>query len=463
MTKLMKIHLIAIGGAAMHNLALALHYNHHTVSGSDDEIYNPARDRLAAAGLLPATMGWHPDRISKELDLIILGMHARTDNPELARAKELGVKVVSYPEFLYEHSKNKTRVVIAGSHGKTTTTSMILHILQQMLLDTPEKALKFDFLVGAQLEGFDRMVQLSNAPVIIIEGDEYLSSPIDRRPKFLHYKPHISIITGIAWDHINVFPTFDNYVEQFRLFLESHPEGAHIFYFEEDSILKNLVEALTDSECKAYNAFQTKIESGKTILIKEGGDEVSLSIFGAHNMANLNAAFLVCRQLGISDEDFYKHIQTFKGAAKRLQLLNSNENSVIFQDFAHAPSKVKATIQALKTQYPLRKLTACVELHTFSSLKKDFLPEYAQTTLEADQVLVFFSEHTLKMKKLEPIDAEDIRQAFLHPNLHVFTDKELFVSFLKNQNWHHQNLLLMSSGNFNGLDLKVFADQLLSF
>ena len=445
----MRVHLIAVGGSAMHNLALALHYNHHTVTGSDDEIYNPARDRLIKAGLFPSKMGWDENRITKDIDAIIVGMHARKNNPELKRAQKLKLKIYSYPEYLYECSKNKTRVVVAGSHGKTTTTSMIMHVLNYHQID-------FDYLVGAQLDGFERMVRLSKAPLIIIEGDEYLSSPIDLRPKFLHYKPHVAIITGIAWDHINVFPTFRKYLKQFSLFAQSMNSKGRLFYYEKDPHLpKILSNKKINTKSTPYTAFDAILKKNKTVLISASGKKIPLKIFGDHNLQNLKAAYLACSEIGISEDQFFEAIKQFKGAAKRLQLLARNKNAIAYQDFAHAPSKAKATIEAFKTQFSKRQLVACLELHTFSSLNKQFLKEYQGTMEEADKAFVFFSEHTLKMKKLPPITVEEVEQAFAHHNLKVIVnDNQKLIRALKRFKWIDKNLLLMSSGTFGGLDLK---------
>ncbi len=449
----MKIHLTAIGGAAMHNIALALHQNGHLVTGSDDEIYNPAKDRLAKVGILPEAYGWFPDKITTDLDCVILGMHARKDNPELLRAQELGVKIYSYPEFIYQHSKNKKRVVIAGSHGKTTTTSMIMHVLQFWKRD-------FDYLVGAMLEGFDTMVRLSDAPVMIIEGDEYLSSPIDLVPKIHHYKPDVAIITGIAWDHMNVFPTFENYVEQFAIFIKTiNPKGA-LFYYEND---EHLVHIAQNAPCRvqSYTNFENTVKDEKTYISTDAGETIPLSVFGDHNLANMKAAYLACTEVGVTDDEFFTAIQSFKGAAKRLQILHKTKNAVAYLDFAHAPSKVKATMQAVKAQFPTRKLLACLELHTYSSLNKAFLPQYAGAMDPADQAIVFFNEHTLAMKKMPPLSIEEVKTFFNNPNLLVFTDNQLLKDFLHKQSFDNQNLLLMTSGTFVGLDLKVLATELL--
>jgi UDP-N-acetylmuramate: L-alanyl-gamma-D-glutamyl-meso-diaminopimelate ligase len=449
----MKIHLIAIGGAAMHNLALALYQNGHSVSGSDDEIYNPAKDRLAAAGILPMAMGWFPEKITRELDIIILGMHARKDNPELLRAQEMGLKIYSYPEYIYQHALDKKRVVIAGSHGKTTTTSMILHVLKYWQYD-------FDYLVGAMLEGFDTMVRLSNAPVMVIEGDEYLSSPIDMVPKIHHYRPQVAIITGIAWDHMNVFPTFDNYIEQFDIFIKTIDPKGVLFYYKNDENLEKIASVTT---CKSmpYNAFDAKISKNKTYLITEDKKRIPLSVFGEHNLANMKAAYLACKEISVTDEQFFEAITSFKGAAKRLQILHENKHSVAYLDFAHAPSKVKATIQAVKLQFPKRQLLACLELHTYSSLNKAFLPQYHHTMNAADEVIVFFNEHTLAMKKMPPLSIDEVKAYFDHSNSRVFTDNQAFLDYLKTKSFKNQNLLLMTSGTFMGLDLKAVVQELL--
>lgn len=449
----MKYHLIAVGGAVMHNLALALKQNGHVVTGSDDEIYEPARTRLANFGLLPDTEGWHTERISSDLDAVILGMHARKDNPELLKAQELGLPIYSFPEFIYKHSAAKTRIVVAGSHGKTTTTSMIMHVLRHSGRD-------FDYLVGALLEGFDTMVRLSDAPVMVIEGDEYLASPIDLRPKIMHYKPHVAIITGVAWDHANVFPTFENYVLQFDNFIKTLDTEGSLFWYKHDAELQKIASSTL---CKSmpYDAFESDISEGKTVLKTADNRRVALEIFGDHNLANLKAAYLACREIGVSDDEFFTAIPSFKGAAKRLQILAKTETSVAFLDFAHAPSKVKATIDAMKAQYPERQLVACLELHTFSSLSKTFLPQYARTMQAADEAVVFFNEHTLAMKKMPPLSIDEVKAFFQHQNLTVFTDNQQLINYLKERPFKKQNLLLMTSGTFVGLNLKELATELL--
>lgn len=452
----MKTHLIAIGGAVMHNLALALLQNGHQVSGSDDEIYDPSRSRLQKAGLLPEEYGWFPEKITPDLDCVILGMHARPDNPELAKAQSLGIKVLSFPEFIFEHAKNKTRVVVAGSHGKTTTTSMIMHVLRETERD-------FDYLVGAQLEGFETMVRLSNAPLMVIEGDEYLSSPIDRRAKFLHYHPHIAIITGIAWDHINVFPTFEEYLQPFGKLLDTmEPEG-NLIYFEQDENLRNTIKSSKSNiYATPYQAIEHKVVDNTALVTNSQGLNFPMKIFGGHNMANMSAAAHVCHLLGIDSDTFIEAMTTFAGAAKRLQVLVEKPEFAAWTDFAHAPSKVRATTKAVHQMHLDRKLVACVELHTFSSLNQKFLPQYRGALAPAETGCVFYSPHTVAMKKMEPIAAKDIEQAFDHPNLKVFTEREELEKFLRNQNWNRKNLLMMSSGTFGGMNLKRLSEELAS-
>lgn len=445
----MNIHFIAIGGAAMHNLAIALKQNGHGVTGSDDQIFEPSRSRLDAHGLLPAIDGWHPEKVTEKVDAIILGMHAREDNPELLKAQEIGVQVFSYPEFIYEQSKDKTRVVIGGSHGKTTITSMILHVLKKLGRD-------FDYLVGAQIQGFDTMVRLSNAPVIVLEGDEYLSSPIDRRPKFHWYHPQVALISGIAWDHINVFPTWEIYLDQFRIFIEDLEEGAKLAYCSNDEVLDQLVvETGRPIEKLAYSTPDHVIKNGMTYLIEEGR-EFPLSVFGDHNLQNLNGARTVCEQLGISRAVFYETIADFTGASRRLEEVARSEHAVVYKDFAHSPSKLQATVKAVKHQWPDRKLIACMELHTFSSLTKAFLKEYKDTMRDADEAIVFYKEETIAHKKLEPISQDEVRQAFGRDDLLVYTSNADIESDLRSRDWADANLLLMSSGNFGGMNVDQF-------
>ncbi len=443
----MRIHFIAIGGSAMHNMAIALHKKGFNITGSDDVIFEPSISRLAKYGLLPEKEGWYPENITADLDAVILGMHARADNPELLRAQELGIKIYSYPEYIYEHSKNKLRVVIGGSHGKTTITSMILHVLKSTGKD-------FDYLVGAQLEGFDTMVKLTDeAPVIVIEGDEYLSSAIDRRPKFHLYKANIGVISGIAWDHINVFPTFDNYIDQFRLFIETIQPGGKLIYCQSDAVLNAVVTTDHSSiEKLPYGLPNHNIKYGITNIIADS-KEYPLQVFGDHNLLNMEAARLVCESLGVKADDFYKSISTFKGAARRLELIGTTENASFFKDFAHSPSKLKATIHAVKTQFPDRKLIACIELHTFSSLNKDFLSEYAGAMDEADIALVFIDKKTFEQKKMTPYAAETVKDAFLRNDLTFYNDPADLLKYLEKIEMTGKNLLMMSSGNFGGINL----------
>ena len=442
----MNVHFIAIGGAAMHNLALALHQKGMHVTGSDDVIFEPSKSRLDARGLLPNKMGWFPEKITSSIDAIILGMHAKADNPELIKAQQLGLNIYSYPEFIYEQSKNKTRVVIGGSHGKTTITAMILHVLNYH-----DKAV--DYMLGAQLEGFDVMVQLTDDnDFIVLEGDEYLSSPIDLRPKFHHYKPNIALLSGIAWDHINVFPTFEDYKKQFSIFTDSIIEGGSISYNIEDQNVKAIVEASENPIRKfPYETPQHTIDNGTTYLETPEGP-MPLEIFGQHNLNNLAGAKWICQHMGIDESDFYEAITTFTGADKRLEKIAEHQSSVIFKDFAHAPSKVKATTTAVKHQYPQRRLLACLELHTYSSLNENFLSEYANSLASSDEAVVFYSPSALKIKQLNPISSEQIANAFQHKNLTIYTDPIEFQEFIKTQNYSNTSLLLMSSGNYGGLN-----------
>ena len=449
----MRIHFIAIGGAAMHNLALALHYKGYQISGSDDAIFEPSYSRLKAQGLLPENFGWFPEKITESLDAIVLGMHAKVDNPELKRAQELGVKIYSYPEFLFEQSKNKTRVVIGGSHGKTTITSMILHVLNY-------HGIEVDYMVGAQLDGFDTMVHLTDYnDFIVLEGDEYLSSAIDMRPKFHLYRPNIALLSGIAWDHINVFPTYENYVEQFSIFTDSIINGGIMVYNEEDLEVVSVVEASENPIRKLpYKTAEYYIENGQTLLITPEGD-MPVEIFGKHNLSNLSGAKWICQNMGIDENDFYEAIASFKGASKRLEKIGETESNVAYKDFAHSPSKVKATTQAVKSQYPNRKLIACLELHTYSSLNAEFLNEYEGTLEDADEAVVFYSPEAVTIKKLKDITQEQIAAAFQRNNLKVFTDSNGFKEYLFSRKYQNTALLLMSSGNYGGLnfdDVKTF-------
>ncbi len=443
----MRVHFIAIGGSAMHNLALALHQNGEVVTGSDDVIFEPSKSRLEKAGLLPESIGWNPDRITKDIDMVVLGMHAKADNSELKKAQELGIKVVSYPEFLYEHSKEKTRVVIGGSHGKTTITSMILHVMNYWDKEV-------DYMVGAQLEGFDTMVHLTNTnDFIVLEGDEYLSSAIDRSPKFHLYKPSIALLSGIAWDHINVFPTFDSYVEQFKIFLDKITPGGAIIYNAEDKLLEKTVLASENTIKKyPYKTPQHEIKDGVTLLDTPEG-LMPMEVFGKHNLQNVEGARWICQLMGIDAIDFYEAIASFTGASKRLEKIWESSNTKVYKDYAHSPSKVHATTQAVKAQYPNKKLVACLELHTYSSLTPEFLEQYQDTLNAADEAIVFYSPDAVAIKGLDPITQEQIIKSFNREQLTVFTDPADLKTYLKDKNLDDSVLLLMSSGNYGGLPI----------
>ncbi len=443
----MKVHLIAIGGAVMHNLALELAAQGHTVSGSDDILQEPSRSRLEAAGLLPATTGWFPEKIDNSLDAVILGMHARADNPELLRAQELGLPVYSFPEFVYRHAALKKRLVVAGSHGKTTITAMIMHVLRFHKLD-------FDYLVGSQLAGFERMVRLTEAaPIMVIEGDEYLSSPLDPRPKFLHYQPQAAIISGVAWDHINVFPTYEAYLSQFRQLAESMLPGATLGYFDGDADLVELLAPFADKlQLKPYHAADYVLEDGY-VFLKTSLGKIPLQVFGKHNIENIAAARILTEQAGVCKEDFYQAIASFPGTARRLECIHRASNYMVFRDFAHAPSKVAATVKAVREMFPQQKVTAVLELHTFSSLKREFMSHYAASMDGVEQAIVYYSPEVVASKKLEAFPPEEVVSGFARPDLEVLTDKEALhqrLSSLPRQGV----LLLMSSGTFDGYDLQ---------
>ena len=444
-----KLHFIAIGGAAMHNLALALHHKGYQITGSDDAIFEPSKSRLEKHGLLPESLGWFPEKISTDLEGVILGMHAKADNPELLKAQELGIKIYSYPEYLYEQSKNKTRVVIGGSHGKTTITSMILHVMNYHNREV-------DYMVGAQLEGFDTMVHLTDTnDFIVLEGDEYLTSPIDLRPKFHLYQPNIALISGIAWDHINVFPTFDIYMEQFRIFVNQITKGGVLIYNDEDEQVKVVAEQSENTIRKIpYQTPEYSVENGVTLLETPEG-AMPIEVFGAHNLSNLAGAKWICQCMGVDEADFYEAIATFKGASKRLEKIAESKTAVAFKDFAHSPSKVSATTQAVKAQYPERKLIACLELHTYSSLNAEFLKEYQGTLDAADIAVVFYSPDAVKIKRLDSVTHDQIAQAFQREDLIIYTQPEDFQEFLFQQKLDNFTLLLMSSGNYGGLDFEA--------
>jgi UDP-N-acetylmuramate: L-alanyl-gamma-D-glutamyl-meso-diaminopimelate ligase len=442
----MRTHFIAIGGAAMHNLALALHNKGYQVTGSDDAIFEPSKSRLEKKGLLPVEFGWFPQKITADIEAIILGMHAKADNPELLKAQELGLKIYSYPEFLYEQSKNKTRVVIGGSHGKTTITSMILHVMHYHNIEV-------DYMVGAQLEGFDTMVHLTHEnDFIVLEGDEYLSSPIDRRPKFHLYQPNIALLSGIAWDHINVFPTFENYVEQFEIFVNQITKGGILVYNEEDETVKKVAEETTNIIRRLpYKTPSYSVEDGTTLLDTPEGP-MPIEVFGAHNLNNLAGAKWICQNMGVDEADFYEAIASFKGASKRLEKIAEGNGKVAYKDFAHSPSKVSATTKAVKAQYPNRKLVACLELHTYSSLNAEFLKEYEGALDAADIAVVFYSPDAVKIKQLEEVSYDQIAKSFKRDDLIIYTNPAEFKDFLFNYDLNNSALLLMSSGNYGGLN-----------
>ncbi len=445
----MRTHFIAIGGAAMHNLALALHFKGYFVTGSDDAVFEPSKSRLQKQGLLPIEMGWFPEKITADIEAIILGMHAKADNPELLRAKELGLKIYSYPEFLYEQSKNKTRVVIGGSHGKTTITSMILHVMHY-------HGIAVDYMVGAQLEGFDTMVHLTETnDFIVLEGDEYLSSPIDRRPKFHLYQPNIALISGIAWDHINVFPTYENYVLQFEEFIAKITPGGILVYNAEDPEVLRVAEAATNPIRKLpYVTPDYAVSNGVTLLSTPEGP-MPIEVFGAHNLNNLAGAKWICQNMGVDEAEFYQAIATFKGASKRLEKIAESASKVAYKDFAHSPSKVAATTKAVKEQYPDRTLIACLELHTYSSLNAEFLKEYQGALDHADVAVVFYSPDAVKIKQLDEVSYDQIAQSFQRDDLIIYTNPQAFQDYLFGLEFSNSALLLMSSGNYGGLNFEA--------
>ncbi len=450
----MKIHFISIGGSVMHQLAIALNRKGYQITGSDDEIFEPSKSGLLGEGILPLKNGWFPEQITNDLDAVILGMHAKADNPEMARAKELGLPIYSFPEYIYKESLQKTRIVVGGSHGKTTTTAMIMHALKKTNFP-------FDYLVGARLEGFAQSVNITDAPVIICEGDEYPASAIEKKPKFHFLFPHIAILTGIAWDHINVFPTFQNYLEQFKIFITKIESGGKLIYNKEDQVLNNLIRETrrADIDYLSYSLPQHFISNGETTVLIEGA-ESQLKVFGNHNLLNLQAAWLVCKQLKISSAQFVEAISTFTGAAKRLELVAKNDQTTIYRDFAHAPSKVKATIEAVKKQLPDRKLIALLELHTFSSLNEKFMQEYSGVMDSADEAAVFYSQHALELKRMPELKKDIVQQGFQKKNLQVITQKKELENWLKNLEIENAAILLMSSGNYDGIDIDAFAKQI---
>ena len=450
----MKIHFISIGGSVMHQLAIALKHKGYQITGSDDEVFEPSKSNLQREGILPLKMGWFPEQITNGLDAVILGMHAKADNPEMAKAKELKLPIYSFPEYIYKESLHKTRIVVGGSHGKTTTTAMIMHVLKKTNF-------LFDYLVGARLEGFDQSVNITNAAVIVCEGDEYPASAIEKRPKFHFLFPHIAILTGIAWDHINVFPTFENYLEQFAIFIEKIEKGGHLIYNKDDAVLNNLIRNTkrADINYLPYTVPSHSINNGETKVLIDG-EETQLKVFGNHNLLNLQAAWLVCKQLKISAVQFAEAISSFTGASKRLELMAKNDQTTVYRDFAHAPSKVKATIDAVKKQLPGRKLIALLELHTYSSLNEKFMQEYRGVMDSADEAAVFYSQHALELKRMPALQKEMVQQGFQKKNLQVITQKDELENWLKNLEVENATILLMSSGNYDSIDVDAFAKQI---
>jgi len=443
----MRVHFIAIGGSVMSQLAIALHQKGFEISGSDDEIFDPSKSNLQNHNLLPESFGWHPNKITPDIDAIILGMHAKPDNEELLKAQSLNLKIYSYPEFIYENAKDKKRVVIAGSHGKTTITAMVTHVLSALNMN-------FDYLIGAKLEGLDGQVKITKENEwMIIEGDEYLSSPIHPQPKIMYYQPNITCISGIAWDHINVFPTEADYIQQFKNYIQSLSSSCKIIYYKDDAVLKQLVEqSKKNDEAIAYQTPPFTVKDGR-FEIEVNNHTIELSFFGTHNLQNMACAKLLCLEMGVSEANFYKHIQNFKGAVRRLQVLKTGNNWTAYNDSAHAPSKVKASVNAVAELWPNRKLTALLELHTYSSLNATFIKEYINTLQAADEAVIYFNAHTLSIKRLPDLSIEAVEKVFNHPNLKVFTQKEDLEKHLTQMQFENHNLLVMTSGNLSGVDV----------
>lgn len=451
----MRVHFIAIGGAVMHNLAIALHLKGYTVTGSDDEIFEPSRSRLSLYGLLPEQKGWFPEKISGDIDIIILGMHARADNPELLKASASGIRIMSFPEFLYDQTKNKTRIVVAGSHGKTTTTAMIMHVMKL-------SGVKFDYMVGSSITGYETMVSLTDeAEFAILEGDEYLTSPIDRRPKFHLYKPDIAVLNGIAWDHMNVFPTFENYVEQFRIFAGLIEPGGSLVYFADDQEVRKIAEEVRDDIRKIPYRVHAHFQNRKGFYAATINRTVPVRIFGEHNMQNMSAAREACLAAGITEDQFYDAIKSFEGTSGRLQKLDENPRGIFYYDFAHAPSKVKATVDSVSARYPGRNIIACFELHTFSSLSSSFLPFYRDTLKKATRAYLYFNPHQFELKKLAPLSENDVKEAFGGDNVEVFNNSAAMLTAIKRANHDKPVYLFMSSGDFDGCDLRSLSKELL--
>lgn len=451
-----RIHFIAIGGSVMHNLAITLNQAGHKVTGSDDEIFDPARTALTKHGILPPKEGWHPEKINQDIDIVMLGMHASKENPELTKAQELGLKILSFPEYIYEQSQDKQRIVIAGSHGKTTITAIIIHVLNHCKR-------KFDYVIGARVKGIEQTVKITDAPIIIIEGDEYLSSALDPTPKFLRYQHHIGLISGISWDHANVFPTEEEYVRQFDLFADQTPKGGTLIYCEQDSLALIIgKKERPDVSAVSYKNHPHASDHNGHFFLTHNKEKFPIKIFGSHNFQNLNGAKELLKRIGVTNEQFYKAIVTFEGASGRLERIGENESVTVYKDFAHAPSKVTATVKAVKEIYPTRELVACVELHTYSSLNKKFLPQYKDSLKNAQTPIVYFNPEKVQAKKLDPVSEEDIKSAFSNPDILVFDHPDKMKAFLLSQSWHNKNLLMMSSGNFGGIDIRELSEKILS-
>ena len=442
----MQLHFIAIGGSAMHSLALAMHRLGHRVTGSDDAIFDPSKTKLEQANLLPDTLGWHPEKLNNEIDVVVLGMHAKADNPELIMAQALGLKIQSYPEFLASMCKEKSTVVVAGSHGKTTITAMVLHVLNYHGVST-------DFMIGAPVPAVTETLSISDEnDFILLEGDEYLSSAIDSQPKFLWYKPEIALISGIAWDHVNVFPTFEDYISQFEKFIYSIVEGGVLFYNEEDKELKSLVENCSHPVKKIpYGTPEHTLDNGITYLNTSEGS-LPLSVFGTHNLMNLAGARWISQLMGVDVSDFYEAIPSFTGAAKRMERLAKGKTAILFKDFAHAPSKVSASAKAVKSQFSRHKIKVCLELHTYSSLDATFIKQYKDSLTAADEAIVFYDPEALKIKNRAPIDPDAIKKAFNHSSIVVITEAKVLQKELFEQEYVNYVLVMMSSGNFGDLD-----------
>ncbi|MEO7990555.1 MAG: Mur ligase family protein [Chryseolinea sp.] len=453
--KKQRIHFIAIGGSVMHNLAIALKQAGHQVSGSDDDIFEPSQSALAKKGLLPEKNGWWPEKLSKEIDSVILGMHAKGDNAELLRAKELGLPIFSFPDYIFEHSKDKQRVVIAGSHGKTTITAIIVHVLNHFKRE-------FDYVIGARVKGIENTVQLSDAPIIIIEGDEYLASALDPTPKFLRYQHHVGLISGVAWDHANVFRTEEEYVKQFDHFADQTPKGGILLYCEHDTIASIIGKKERGDLLEIpYKSHSHTSDNNNQFFLTNGKERYPIKIFGSHNFQNISAAKELLKKIGISSEQFFEAIPSFEGAAGRLEKIKDDAHTSVYKDFAHAPSKVKATVKALKEAYPSRDLVACFELHTYSSLNKKFIPQYKDSLKAAQVPVIYFNPEKMKAKNMEILSSEEIKQAFNNQDVVVFDDAKKLEAFLLQQSWKNKNLLMMSSGNFGGIDIHKLADKVI--